>query len=170
VYSIYVRTGVDASLEDAIAAVQGVGVTASNFQYLQWNVTFDDTTPAMRNVLDWYFSITAPLSAAKSTVTQLAALQQSAAKAGNGISITFTIQGLQVSPQLAQSQPCSLNGLLADARAQAAKLAASAGTSVGSVLAISGFTGATDTLSNPFASTASIPVCSVTVKFALGGF
>jgi hypothetical protein len=165
VLGIVVETGLQSSLDDAVAALQSLGVTASSFQYVTLSQTVDYSTGAGRALLDWSFVLTAPLANMKSTITALAALQQSAP---NGVSISYNVQNLQVSPQLAQSQSCSLPGLLSDARAQAARIAASAGMSVSSILALSGNTSATDSLSNPFASAASTPICSLTVKFALG--
>jgi uncharacterized protein YggE len=68
------------------------------------------------------------------------------------MTLSFQIQGTQVSPQARQSQACVAADLIADARAQAQKTAGSAGFTVLSVVSISGTTSG----------------CSVTVKFAVG--
>jgi hypothetical protein len=168
VFSIDVESSLTSSLQDAVNALQGLGITAADFQSVQLNQVSDDS--GQRSVLGWSFTLAAPVSNMKVTVALLGAVQESIAKSANGLSMSFRVQALQASPAVAKSQPCSMSGLLADARAQAAKIAGSAGMTVGSALAISGTTTASDSLANPFASASSTPLCSVTVKFALGGF
>jgi uncharacterized protein YggE len=59
------------------------------------------------------------------------------AKQGSGFSLSFFAQGLQVSPQLQQSQSCPEADLMSDARGQAQKVATAAGVSAGSILSMS---------------------------------
>ena len=105
----------------------------------------------------------------KSTIGLLSAVQASNAKKNNGTSIAFAVQGTQYSAQAIQAQQCAAADLLADARAQAQKLASAAGKTVGSVLAISGSSQATPT-SAVISSATYLPSCSMTVKFQLAGF
>ena len=93
----------------------------------------------------------------KSTVDMFTGLQMVLSKAGNGLSLSFTVQGLQVSPQAQQAQPCSLADLISDARAQAFKIANAANMTLGPVLA----------LRSAVSDTA--VTCSVVARFALAG-
>jgi hypothetical protein len=68
----------------------------------------------------------------------LVAAQQSFAKANTGLSLTFNVEGLQVSQALQNSQTCDQSGLVSDAHATAQTLAAAAGVSVGPILSIAG--------------------------------
>ena len=54
--------------------------------------------------------------------------------------MSFSIVGTQVSQQLAQSQTCSLSGLIAAATTQAQNLAAASGFTLGAILAMSSST------------------------------
>jgi uncharacterized protein YggE len=109
----------------------------------------------------------------KDTAALLSNLQQNIAKKNNGLSMSFRIQGTQVSQELTQSQPCVLQDLIADARSQAQKLADAADVYVGPVLALSGSTstvsGSTSNiLPGTFAQIyVPYPTCSVSVKFTL---
>jgi uncharacterized protein YggE len=106
----------------------------------------------------------------KATLGLLSAVQNSMAKDKPTFTMSFGVNGLQVSPQAQQSQTCSLSDLVADARTQAQKLASAAGAGVGAVMAISNSTVVTDTgASSPFVQPTSAPTCSLTVKFALSG-
>ncbi len=77
--------------------------------------------------LQWSFTLAVPLSKIKDTIATLTTVQQNVAKKNNGFSVSFSLQGAQVSPQAQQSQTCALPDLIADARAQAQKLADAAG-------------------------------------------
>jgi hypothetical protein len=106
----------------------------------------------------------------KTTITLMSSLQASIATAKNGLAFSFAIQGTQVSPQLQQSQTCSIADLIADARAQGGKMASAAGMSLGPIQAMSSVT-ANNPPSQPSPSFYYVPpVCSLTVKFALGAF
>ena len=103
----------------------------------------------------------------KDTINLLTGLQASIAKNNSGLTLTFAVQGTQVSQQLQQSQTCALSDLISDAQTQAQQLATAAGLGVGNILAMSGPTtpavGDARNLAFPSA-------CSLTVKFALGRF
>ena len=175
VYIVQVSTGLDMSLDDVIAALQGSGITSANFQGL--SPTFFNTfngsgvsgPPTL--MLSWSFRFAVPFSRSKDVLSTLNTLQQSIAKKNNGTALSFYIQGTQSSAQ--SQQTCSVPDLLTDARAQAQKLAAGAGVSVGNILAMSSPVGAgfapvpgLGSSSTP----AAVPVCSLTVKFALSRF
>jgi uncharacterized protein YggE len=104
--------------------------------------------------LQWAFTLPAPLANTKATVASLTTLQTNIANANNGLTLSFSITGTQVSTQLAQSQTCSLTALIASATTQAQSLAAAGGLTLGPILALS-------------SATASPPPCTVTVKFSV---
>ena len=159
VFIVSVTSPLSTSRDDVIAALQGSGITLASFTGVSTMQQYPQTVSQQpQTVLQWSFSLTAPLANMKSTVASLTALQMSIAKANNGLSVSFMVQGTQVSSQAAQAAPCSLSDLVADARTQATQIATAASMSLGSILSM--------TSSTPAASTA----CVLTVKFALGGF
>jgi hypothetical protein len=168
VFGVNVTTPVDATRDDVIAALQGSGITLSNFTSVQ---SLQVPSGRVTNTaLQWSFALPAPLANMKATLGLLSAVQNSMAKDKPAFMMSFGVNGLQVSPQAQQSQTCSLADLVNDARAQAQKLASAAGATVGAVMAISNATVVTDTGStNPFAQPTLAPSCSLTVKFALSG-
>ncbi|HEY2016531.1 MAG TPA: SIMPL domain-containing protein, partial [Bryobacteraceae bacterium] len=124
VFAISVYSGLDATRDDIVAALQGTGITAANFagvSTLQGSQWFSGSS------LEWRFSLPVALSSMKSTIAQLSAAQASMAKNNGGLSMSFSAQGTQISPQAMQSQVCAPADLIADARAQAQKLASAAG-------------------------------------------
>jgi hypothetical protein len=183
VFAVTIQSPVSTGLEDVIAALQGSGITAASFAGVS-------TQPGICNALNctsippatllWAFALPAPLTNTKATVASLTTLQQNIAKANNGLALSFSIAGTQVSQQLAQSQTCSLAGLIASATAQAQNLAAAANLTAGRILAISSgtATGISNSgvlyagLSSVYVPTNSAvpPLCAITVKFALAGY
>jgi hypothetical protein len=161
-FSINVMSPLSATQSDVLSAVQSVGLTAANFSSVstvqQYSVGQTQTTS-----LQWTFNLIAPIASMKSTLATLAGLQIAVAQQKNGMSVTTSVLGTQVSSQAQQAQPCPLPDLIADARAQAQKIASAPSMTVGSILAVSTST------SNGY-SVSSGGLCSLTVKFALGGF
>jgi uncharacterized protein YggE len=171
-FSVDVLSPVDATRDDVLSALQGSLITSANFsgvRTIQQFVAAGAQGQTLVN-LDWTFTLTAPLANFKTTISQLTALQQVVAQKKNGMSLSFSIAGTQLSPQAQQAQTCSTSDLLADARAQAQKMAVAANAGLGSVLAMSGATVTQPASGTPFSSPVSQPVCSLTVKFALTGF
>ncbi|HTP33678.1 MAG TPA: SIMPL domain-containing protein [Candidatus Acidoferrales bacterium] len=170
--NVDVLTDTDATRDDVLAALQGSIVTAANFSSLRTVQQYILNGTQGQNVqnLDWTFTLSAPLANFQATLTQLTALQQSVAQKKNGMSVSFSVQGTQVSAQAQQGQACSTSDLLSDARAQAQKMASAAGVGLGSVLAMSGATVSQPASGALFSSPYYAPVCSMTVKFALAGF
>jgi hypothetical protein len=111
----------------------------------------------------------------KATVTALTGLEQSNLQPNSGFTLSFSVQGTQVSSALQQSQVCSIPGLIADATAQASKLAsAAAGLNLGSIVAMTSGTSSPvygieylGALSSQFTAPQS---CTLTVKFAVTRF
>ena len=169
IFNLSVTSGLDATIDDVLAALPGSGITIAYFQ--GFNSGYLYAPSGNQTVtLQWAFQFAVPLTKIKDTITLLTGLQQAAAKKNNGLSITFSIQGAQSS---VQSQSCSLSDLVADARAQAQKLANGAGLSAGNILAISSPTSSANlgfgqALTLGSTTPAALPgACLLTVKFAL---
>jgi uncharacterized protein YggE len=181
-FAVYVTTPITASLDDVLAAVKGAGITSANFSGVnsagsgQISVgTGNFPAPTEQ----WAFGLPVPFAQMKATVTALTGLQQSIMQANSGFTLSFSVQGAQVSTSLLQSQTCNIAGLIAEATGQAQKLASAAGLNLGSILALSSNT------SSPVANN-SVPVaiaggfassqltvpqsCALTVKFGVTRF
>jgi hypothetical protein len=170
VFAINVASALTNTMSDILAAVQGAGITATNFTNVTTVQQYISSTQQYVNLLQWTFSLTVPFTNMKSTVATLNGLQLSAAQNNNGLSVSFSVQGTQVSAQVQQAQTCPAAGLIADARTQAQNIASASSMTVGSILAMSASVSTSPPGANSFASAIQLPVCSLTVKFALGGF
>src|SRR5260370_17809459 len=173
--SLSVLSGFDAYFDTVIAALQGSGVTAANFNgggvdemYSYGSVT---NQQVLVSKLRWGFGFGVPLAKLKDTLAALTAVQQSIAKKNNGLTLNFSVQGMQYSPELLQSLVCKIPDVIADARAQAEQLADAAGLHVGGILAVS--SSSSNAVSGSFGYNSLVgtvlapPSCSATVKFAL---
>ena len=80
VFSVVVGSGLDKSLDDAVAAVSSLGITAANLVAVntpnQLIGFVGSQTPAI-TPLFWTFQLTVPVSKTKDTSSALAALQKS---------------------------------------------------------------------------------------------
>jgi hypothetical protein len=162
-FGVTVTSPLTATQSDVLAVLQSVGLTAANFSSVTTVQQYsgDGRTQTTTTVLQWTFNLTAPIANMKSTVATFSALQIAVAQLQNGMSITTSVLGTQVSPQAQQAQPCPLSGLISDARVQAQNIANASSMTVGAILSISSST------SSGFSAA---PACSLTVKFSLGGF
>jgi hypothetical protein len=156
VFGVSVTSGTATGRDDVIAALQGSGIGLANFSSVYSTQQYVNDQNQYVTVLQWNFSLTVPLSSMKPTIDTFTGLQMSLAKGTTGLSLSFSVQGLQASAQAQQAQPCSLPGLISDARAQATSIASAAGSTVGAIL------GVTNSVSDAGV------FCSATVKFALG--
>jgi uncharacterized protein YggE len=162
IFSISAQSSLTTSLDNVVTALQGSGITAANLssvntiqQYANGNVS--------GLTLQWTFSLPVQLTNTKATIASLTTLQQTIGGQNSGLSLSFTISGTEVSPQLAQSQTCSLSGLIASATTQAQSLAAAGNLTLGSIIALSGST--STVVANPYATA---PPCAITVTFSVG--
>lgn len=171
VFRVFVSSGVDATVDDIVAALQASGIGIANFTGVSTlQVQYVNGQPTGQT-LQWAFGLPVPFAKMKETVAMLTGLQASILKKNTGLTLTFNVQGTQVSQQLQQSQTCSNPDLLADARAQAQKLADAAGLIVGTILSLSSSTSTTASAGNIVSDNYYFsPFCSITVKFALGRF
>ena len=110
VFAITVSSSLDVNLTDVVAAVQSAGLTLSNFQSVATalvGVLYDPSAPlpaAPPPRLQWVFALPVPISKLKDTTATLTTLQQSIAKNNNGMTMSFSVAGTQVSVPLQQSQ------------------------------------------------------------------
>jgi hypothetical protein len=177
-FGVTVQSGVSASLDDVVAALQGSGITAANFvgvstaQSVIVNPLLTGPSPMLQ--LQWSFTLTAPLAKIKTTIATLASLQQTIGQQNSSLTLSFNVQGTQVSAQSQQMQVCPTSALLTDATSQAQQLASAAGLSLGSVLAMS--SGASGSYSGAYTAIGSLSsfflgapssACSLTVKFGV---
>jgi hypothetical protein len=171
VFSVAVTSGINAGLDDIVAVLAGSGITAANFssvsspQFIPASaIAFPQPAPPM---MQWSFTLPVPLSKLKDMATALTTVQQNIASKNSGMTMSFSVQGTRVSPQLQQSQPCVVSDLLADARSQAQRLANAAGLTLGQILALSSSTSSTTGSSSFAGFLVGPPNCAVTVQFAL---
>ena len=171
-FAVTVQSPLSTSMDDVLAALQGSGISAANFTSVGTNPSY--AVPATPAMLSWTFTLTVPFAKQKDTVTSLTALQQTIAQNKNGLTLSFTVAGTQVSAQALQSQTCPLTDLISDARTQAQSIAAAAGVTVGPILALSSaasspipaaitYVGLASYVSSPTYA----PPCGLTVKFVL---
>ena len=158
-----VTSGTTAGLDDIAGALSGAGITGANFAgvYTSTIYTTSGGLPTPQNELFWSFTLTTPLSKLSATLTQVISAQQTMSANNSGLALTFFVEGIQVSPQLQQSQPCSQAALLSDAQLWAKQEANAAGVSAGPILSIA-TPGAVYARSTVFNLT-----CSLTVQFQL---
>ena len=127
-FDVSVTSGLEARLDQVLAAAQSLGITAADLT----NVSSATNNPSS---LGWSFTLVVPLAKMKAAAS-LASLQRSIGTDNPGLALSFGVQGGQVSPELMQ-QSCSMKDLVADAQAQAQKIAAAAGLSAGPLISIS---------------------------------
>jgi uncharacterized protein YggE len=129
VFGLTVSSAATASLDQIVSALGGLGITSANLTGVN-NYSASTT-------FQWNFTLAAPLANLSATIDSLAKLQQTIAQNNSGLTLTFSVNGTQVSQQLQQSQSCSNADLIADATAQAQKLAAAAGLTLGPIRELS---------------------------------
>ena len=130
-----VTSGTTAGLDDITDALIGAGISGASFTGVYTNNIY---LPAKnpQTALLWSFTLTAPLGKLSAALSQVLSAEQTISGNNSGLTLTFYVEGMQVSPQLQQSQPCSQAALLADAQAQVKQVAAAAGVSAGQVLSM----------------------------------
>jgi hypothetical protein len=113
VFSVTVGSGVGKSLDDAVAAVLGLGITAANLVSVGVSpppcvaVTSPPQCPPPN--LQWIFQLVVPFSKLKDTIAALAALQKSISQNNSGLTLSFALSGTRLSAQ--QAPTCNLANL-----------------------------------------------------------
>ena len=127
-FSVSVTTPQTASLDQVVGALQGLGITASNFSGLG---------SAQSSSFIWSFVLAVSIDKIPTLVQSLVSLQGSIGKSNSGWTMSYFSQGLQISNQLQQSLSCSKADLISDATAKAQKIAAAAGRTLGPIQTLS---------------------------------
>lgn len=178
VFAIFVDGGPDATLDSVLTALGPAGITMANFAGVGTVQGYSPTGTQTQSV-EWAFGLPVPLAKMKDTTAALTSLQQNIAQNNSALTMSFSVNGTQVSPQTQQSQTCVLTDVLGDAKAQAQNLATAAGLTLGGILALAGSTSVTSSIGplapgtylsryggNSSAYSQYLPPCSLTVKFA----
>lgn len=126
-FGVYVASSTATSVDQVVAALSGLNITSANLTGIS------NSDPS---ILQWSFTLAAPLSNLTATIGALTKLQQSITQNNSGLTLAFSVNGTQISPQLQQSQSCTTSDLIADATAQAQKLASAAGLTIGPILSL----------------------------------
>jgi hypothetical protein len=124
VFGLSVSSNANATLSQVAGALASAGVVSSNLA---------EVSNSNPTTLQWNFTLAVPMSSLTATIGSLANLQQTIGQNNSGLTLTFSLQGTQVSQQLKQSQSCSNADLVSDATAQAQKLTSAAGLTLGPV-------------------------------------
>jgi uncharacterized protein YggE len=142
-----VTSGPTAGLDDITGALAGAGISGTSLTGVHTTTIYPSSAnPTPQVALIWSFTLTAPLAKLSSTLSQILSAQQTISGNNSGLTLTFYVEGMQVSQQLQQSQPCSQAALLADAQAQAKQVASAAGVSAGPILSMTEGSGAVGSL------------------------
>lgn len=165
VFSVSVTSPIDDTLDDIVANLKGTGITAANFNNLG-SVTTARKGGGTEFLLQWVFSLRVPVANTKSTAALLAAAQADFTKNKPGLTLSFTTQGTSISPEQQQSQSCTYAGLVADARAQARKIAAATGLPLGAIVSLSASVAVTNPGSGLLPAPSYVPACILPVRFA----
>ena len=179
-FAVYVSSGINTSLDDVLAALKSSGITIANFSGVANNNTVAVTGSQPQPMLQWAFGLPVPFAQMKATVASLSSLQQSIAQANSGLTLSFAVQGTQVSAALQQSQTCNIPSLLGAATTQAQALASAGALTLGSILAMSGNTASPSASPAPesvfqsgtfVSALLTVPQnCALTVRFAATRF
>jgi hypothetical protein len=112
--------------------------------------------------LSWEFTLPAPFSKMKATLTALGSLQLAIAQKRNGQSLFFSVVGSRVSSEAQATRSCSMADLVSDARTRAQSLASAAGVSVGPILEVTPTRETTNGISYQVSLAANVGIGSVT--------
>ena len=93
VFNVVVDTPINGTLNGAVSALQGSGITAANFSGVGTVQVYSSNGQSPQTVLAWSFSLTVALSDMQSTIGLLSAVQKSIGAQNNGISISFGVSG-----------------------------------------------------------------------------
>lgn len=104
-FSVSVSSSLQTAFSDVLTALQPAGITIANLTGVGSNTNYGPLGQATTTV-QWTFSLVAPLTGTSGTVAMLTALETSVAQANPNLTVSFAINGTQVSTQLQQSQTC----------------------------------------------------------------
>jgi hypothetical protein len=152
IFSLLVASGISQSLDSIVTALAGTGISAANLSGLSSN-TFGLGIAGLTTQLGWTFQLVVPVTQIKNTTASLLTLQKNIGQNNSGLTLSFNLQGTQLSPQLMQT--CDFGSLMNNARTEAQSIAGASGFTPGTVVGIAG------------SIAQSTPACSVTATFGL---
>ncbi|MBV9744390.1 MAG: SIMPL domain-containing protein [Acidobacteriia bacterium] len=129
--NISVTSGVSATLDTITGALSTAGITGFTFDGVN---TYSVTQPSgtQQATLRWTFAETIAFTNLKTTLSQLSAAAKNFGGQNSGLGLAFQAGGVSIS----QTPACPEAGLIADAKAQAQKVAAAAGVTAGPVISL----------------------------------
>ncbi len=175
--SLTVTSSPETNLEQIVSPLSGLGITPLNLTGVY---------SSSATMLQWNFNLAVPLANLTPAIASLTNLEQNITQNNSGLTLSFSVTGVQTSAQAQASQlaqTCTNANLISDATAQAQKLAGAAGMTLGSVLKLSNVA-ASPTVANGVyyavlsgavaaseyfvpASASAPSTCSLTVQFQL---
>ena len=112
VFSVTVASGLGTSLDQIVAAVSGVGITAADLLTVNTAngsfVTTIGAPPPGSLGPQWTFQLVVPFSKLKDTTSALTALEKSISENNSGLTLSFTLSGTRPSAQ--QAPACKSRG------------------------------------------------------------
>jgi hypothetical protein len=126
-FAVSVTSGLSATLDQIVAALPGTGIAAADLYSV---VASTQVTPP---TVTWSLSTTVPLANIQTTIARFNALASSIGQNQSGLALIFSVQAAQSSPA---SLTCPVATLIADARAQAQKLADAAHANLGPIVGV----------------------------------
>ena len=131
VFSVTISSGIDNGLDDVVAAVSTVGITAANLVAVSTLLPFPGGFAP--SSVGWTFQLVVPFSKTKDTSATLTSLQKTVSQNNSGLMLSFALTGTQV---VQQASNCNLADLVAQARAQAQEIASTAGFNAGTIVGL----------------------------------
>jgi uncharacterized protein YggE len=132
VVNLTLVTAPGTGLDEAVAALQDVGVTAADLTGLSSAPRYDSSPTGVTYLPVFSFSMTVPLSSINSKMIDLFNLSNQLLAKQNGWTLSYDASNLQSSAP----PECSVAGLFADAQSHATDLANAIGYALGPVLAV----------------------------------
>jgi uncharacterized protein YggE len=170
-YSVQVASPVDATLDQVLQVVQGLGIGAKDLTNVSARVTNPFNGVAGAPQLNWSFSLTAPFSQFQQTIAKLLAAAIPT-PANKNFTVSFSIASASASQAtIDQVANSAIPDLIADARVRAKRLADAAGLTVGVILDLTdsryGSTAGYVAFTNLGGFSSPTLTVSVTVRFAI---
>jgi hypothetical protein len=131
--SLTVTSSLETNLDQIVSPLSGLGITPLNLTGVDNTSVSNFGAP----MLQWNFNLAVPLSNLTATIASLTNLVPNIAQNSSGLTLSFDVAGVQTSAQAQasqQAQTCTNANLISDATAQAQKLAAAAGMTLGPIL------------------------------------
>jgi len=129
--TVYVYSDPDQTLDSVLAALPGTKIAATDLSNVSMPSSVNTLGFDINPQLEWIFAPTVSFSDLNSVVVVLGALQTK-----SPVRVSYFYLNATASPQAMASQPCPYPSLINDAQAQAGKLAAAAGVTLGPIVSL----------------------------------